>query len=56
LKYVYIGNIPGHEAENTYCPKCRRAVIKRVGYSVSEIDVSGGTCKFCGEEIKGVWQ
>jgi len=55
LKYVYIGNIPGIEAENTYCPKCHSAVIKRVGYSVSEIGLAGGKCAYCGEEIRGVW-
>ena len=32
LHYVYIGNIPGHEGENTFCPKCRKAVIERNGY------------------------
>ena len=56
LKYVYIGNIPGIEAENTYCPKCHKAVIKRAGYSVSEIDLVNGRCKYCQQEIKGVWQ
>jgi pyruvate formate lyase activating enzyme len=56
LKYVYIGNIPGHEAENTYCPNCGKPVIKRIGYTVSEIDLTNGRCKFCQQEIKGVWQ
>ncbi|MFA5100999.1 MAG: AmmeMemoRadiSam system radical SAM enzyme [Candidatus Omnitrophota bacterium] len=56
LKYVYIGNIPGIEAENTYCPKCHRAVIERVGYSVSGVGLVNGKCKYCGEEVKGVWQ
>ena len=31
LHYVYIGNVPGHPAENTYCPKCRRLLVERVG-------------------------
>jgi pyruvate formate lyase activating enzyme len=56
LKYVYIGNIPGHDAENTYCPNCHNAVIKRNGYIVSEIDLINGRCKFCKQEIRGVWQ
>ncbi|MEM5801942.1 MAG: AmmeMemoRadiSam system radical SAM enzyme [Candidatus Aenigmatarchaeota archaeon] len=34
LKYVYIGNVPGHEAENTYCPNCKRILIRRFGYRV----------------------
>jgi pyruvate formate lyase activating enzyme len=24
LEYVYIGNIPGHEGEHTFCPKCKK--------------------------------
>jgi pyruvate formate lyase activating enzyme len=55
LKYVYIGNIAGHEAENTYCPKCKKIVIKRAGYMVTEINLQDGKCKFCGERIEGRW-
>ena len=56
LKYVYIGNVPGHDAENTYCPKCHRPVIRRSGYLVQENDLVQGRCKFCGEKISGVWE
>jgi len=56
LKYVYIGNVPGHPGENTYCPKCKRVVIKRAGYIISEINLENGKCKFCGERIEGVWR
>ena len=56
LKYVYIGNIPGHGGENTYCPRCKKIVVKRSGYSILEINLSEGKCKFCGENIEGVWQ
>ncbi|MFH1293138.1 MAG: AmmeMemoRadiSam system radical SAM enzyme [Pseudomonadota bacterium] len=28
LKYVYLGNVPGHHAENTYCPACGKLVIE----------------------------
>ena len=55
LKYVYIGNIPGHEAENTYCPRCKKIVVKRSGYSVLEVNLVDGRCKFCGEQIRGIW-
>lgn len=55
LKYVYIGNLPGHEAENTYCPKCRRMLIERKGYFVIQNNLMDGKCKFCGEKIDGVW-
>lgn len=56
LKYVYIGNVPGHEAENTFCPGCGKIVIPRVGYRVdrSAFYVSeDGKCKFCGQKIAG---
>jgi pyruvate formate lyase activating enzyme len=55
LKYVYIGNIPGHAAENTYCPRCKRMIIERKGYFIAQQNVIEGKCKFCGEKIDGVW-
>lgn len=56
LKYVYIGNVGAHPAENTYCPKCKNIIIKRVGYIVEQVNLSNGRCKFCNENIEGVWQ
>jgi len=57
LKYVYIGNVPGHEAANTYCPKCGKCLVKRIGYAaVGENNIVDGKCKFCGERIPGVWK
>lgn len=55
LKYVYIGNVAGHKAESTYCPKCKKAVIKRSGYSILEYNLDSKSCKFCGYQIAGVW-
>ena len=55
LEYVYIGNIPGHEAENTFCPKCKKMVIQRTGYMVGEVNMKAGKCKFCGKPIPGIW-
>jgi pyruvate formate lyase activating enzyme len=56
LKYVYIGNVAGNPAENTYCPKCKKVLIERKGYAILENNVENGKCKFCGEKINGVWQ
>lgn len=50
LKYVYIGNIPGHKAENTYCPKCGELAINRVNYFVHRYD-KNGKCPKCGENL-----
>lgn len=55
LRYVYIGNVPGHEFENTTCPNCQRTLIERIQYHVKKIDIEGGKCKFCGYLIPGVW-
>jgi len=54
LKYPYLGNVPGHPGNSTYCPKCRKIVIKRSGFSVLERHLQGGRCSFCNEKIDGV--
>ncbi|MCX8190871.1 MAG: AmmeMemoRadiSam system radical SAM enzyme [Candidatus Aenigmarchaeota archaeon] len=51
LKFVYIGNVPGHELENTYCPYCGEVVIKRFGINVLRIDLDGRSCKYCGKDL-----
>jgi len=56
LKYVFIGNLPGNPAENTYCPKCKKLLIERKGYFVAQNNLVDGKCKFCGEKIEGIWQ
>jgi pyruvate formate lyase activating enzyme len=56
LHYVYLGNIPGHKAESTYCPKCREVVIKRMGYSILMNRIKDGKCSSCGNPIPGVWE
>ena len=55
LHYVYVGNVPGHPAENTYCPKCRKIVVERQGYTIGQIHLKKGKCGFCGQTIPGVW-
>ncbi|MBI4720779.1 MAG: AmmeMemoRadiSam system radical SAM enzyme [Chitinivibrionia bacterium] len=54
-KYVYIGNVPGHEAENTSCPACGELLIKRRMYDVQMISLRKGRCAKCNEAIPGVW-
>ncbi|MEL9990953.1 MAG: AmmeMemoRadiSam system radical SAM enzyme [Thermoproteus sp.] len=55
MKYVYVGNVPGHKYEHTYCPECGRPVIKRYGFNIVEINLvekgGGYYCKFCGAKI-----
>jgi pyruvate formate lyase activating enzyme len=52
LNYVYIGNVPGHPYENTYCPKCGNAVIKRYGFDILGYNIDNDNrCKFCGYKL-----
>ncbi|MCK5177014.1 MAG: AmmeMemoRadiSam system radical SAM enzyme, partial [Candidatus Aenigmarchaeota archaeon] len=53
LKYVYIGNVELDGGEDTICPKCKKTVIKRRRYLISQNDVVDSKCKFCGEKIDG---
>jgi pyruvate formate lyase activating enzyme len=55
VHFVYIGNVPGHPANSTYCPACGQAIIVRQGFSVVEYHLEGGVCATCGESIPGVW-
>jgi len=55
IKYVYIGNVPAHTAENTYCHKCRKMIIERRGFAILVNDIVKGKCRHCGEKIPGVW-
>ena len=53
LHYVYVGNVPGLEMENTICPGCGKTVIRRTGFSMSEINLDKGRCRFCGTAVAG---
>ncbi len=55
LKFVYIGNVPGMDAENTACPKCKRLVVERKGYKIVQNNLENGKCKFCKSPVAGVW-
>lgn len=54
LRYVYTGNIPGEDGENTYCWSCKKLVVGRYGYTISEYNIKDGACLFCGAIIDGV--
>ena len=36
LNYAYLGNVPGHPLEHTYCPECNNIVINRFGFAIKE--------------------
>jgi pyruvate formate lyase activating enzyme len=56
LPFAYIGNVPGHPGESTYCPRCGKVLIKRFGFTVEEYHLKKGACAFCGREIPGIWR
>ena len=55
LRFVYVGNVPGHEGENTYCPGCGERVIARVGFQSEIVRLKKGQCAKCGTTIPGIW-
>jgi pyruvate formate lyase activating enzyme len=55
MHYAYVGNVPGHPGNNTYCPSCGKAVVKRDSFFVVELHIEDGRCAFCRRKIAGVW-
>ncbi|MCB2185215.1 MAG: AmmeMemoRadiSam system radical SAM enzyme [Deltaproteobacteria bacterium] len=55
LAYAYVGNVPGHPGESTYCPGCHTRLIERVGYEVREVKMKDGRCPACGRAVPGIW-
>jgi pyruvate formate lyase activating enzyme len=56
LQYVYLGNVPGHLAENTYCPRCGKLIIERNAYRILQYNLKGNECKFCKQKIPGFFE
>ncbi|MCK5801643.1 MAG: AmmeMemoRadiSam system radical SAM enzyme [Lentisphaeria bacterium] len=53
--FVYSGNIPGMDSEDTTCPTCKALIIDRHGHSVLSNHLQDGKCPKCGAVIPGVW-
>ncbi len=51
LRFVYLGNVPGHDRENTVCYSCGKMVIQRLGYNATIMGVDNSKCRFCGAEL-----
>ena len=56
LKYVYIGNVPGHTYNSTFCPNCKKRLIHRMHFAVMGNNIEEGKCKYCKIEVPGIWQ
>jgi pyruvate formate lyase activating enzyme len=55
IHYVYVGNVPGHEGNNTYCHGCGKLLIERKGFFINKDNLEEGHCRFCKIKIPGVW-
>lgn len=56
LHYVYIGNVPGHPAQNTYCPECSKLLVERTGFTANRLLIrKDGACPDCSHLIPGIW-
>lgn len=55
LEFVYIGNVPGHNYDNTYCPACHTLLIRRLGFEVTLNALQEGHCPECGRPVAGFW-
>lgn len=52
LRYVYVGNVPGHPLENTYCPGCGTVVVKRYGFDITGWYLDkDNKCRKCGTKV-----
>ena len=56
LHYVYVGNIPTKEAENTCCPVCKELLIQRSGFTIIKNNIKNKKCPNCKTLIAGVWE
>ena len=56
LKYVYTGNIPDVDYESTFCPKCNKKIIERMGVECLKNYLKKGKCPECGQKITGRWK
>lgn len=54
LRYVYIGNVPNEDGENTFCYNCGKLLINRLGFSIIKNVLENGRCPYCGAQIDGI--
>jgi pyruvate formate lyase activating enzyme len=55
IRYVYVGNVPEHEGNHTFCHHCGKLLIERQGYTISQYHLTGNVCRFCQTRIPGIW-
>jgi len=51
LKFIYAGNVSGHQSESTRCYNCGKVNVRRLGYQTEVTGLDGSKCRFCGAEL-----
>ncbi|MCM8782520.1 MAG: AmmeMemoRadiSam system radical SAM enzyme [Candidatus Omnitrophica bacterium] len=54
LKFMYIGNVYGW-GNDTYCPACKKLLIRREIFNVLEYNIKKGKCIFCNTVVPGIF-
>lgn len=54
LRYVYTGNAPGQDGENTFCYRCGQLLVERWGFNIGKYLIRNGCCRQCGAMIDGI--
>lgn len=55
LKYLYGGNLPSDIWNDTHCPRCKKKLIRRLGYQTEILALQSGKCQSCGQDIPGIF-
>jgi len=55
IHFAYLGNVPPHDAESTYCPSCHARLIHRRGFTIQQNRIVRNSCPDCGTTIPGIW-
>jgi pyruvate formate lyase activating enzyme len=55
LKYVYTGNVIDEKTSTTYCHACKKPLIVRKGYELTENNLEKNYCKFCKTKCSGIF-
>ena len=53
--YVYVGNVPGSEFENTYCHNCNELIVERYAYQIKNFMKEKGKCPVCDAIAYGIY-
>jgi len=45
FNYVYLGNVPHGDYEDTFCPSCGNRLVERRGFSAKIVGLKDGRCE-----------